>query len=98
MSDNGTQPIAGEVRTSMATEGQGETEGGNVDRAQRLLIFSLAVTLEKMQDRTGPQPVDELIGILHDPNFSLPLFKALITCRDDCKTITEDIINRWKNK
>ena len=90
-SDNGAQRNA----FSAGEECCGGVEGSVCD-AKRMMVISIAVTLEKIHDVAGTEAVKELIGILQHDQFSLKMFRDAIKSRDDCKKITDDFIKQCK--
>jgi hypothetical protein len=64
------------------------------DHRKRILILSLAVTLEKMQHLTGRTLVREVIELLHNENFDVTVFRDMIRTGEDCHALTEEVINK----
>lgn len=64
---------------------------------ERLLVVSLAVSLDKIRHRAGSAVTDEFINILHQENFNQAVFMEMIKKSGDCKAINEDVIGRCKN-
>lgn len=96
VSDIRTPPIGINGLACIWTDKQGDAVAEKESLAERMLIISLAVTLEKIQNKTGPEAVDELNAILQYEQFSLQTFNKMIKGSDDCKTITDDFIKEWK--
>ena len=97
ISANRTAPIGKDGHPRPAAGIQGHAVGDSSSRTERMLIISLAVTLDKIRDKAGPEAVNELIAILRNDQFSIPMFKQMINCSEDCKTITDDVIKQWKH-
>lgn len=97
ISANRTAPIGKDSHLRPAAGIQGHAVGDSTSRTERMMIVSLAVTLDKIRDKTGPEALNELIGILRNDQFSIPMFKQMINCSEDCQTITDDVIKQWKH-
>ena len=63
---------------------------------QRLVVVSLAVSLEKMRAVSGNSAPNEIIELLHNENFNLELFRTMVKSCSDCKKITADVIEQCK--
>ena len=63
---------------------------------QRLVVVSLAVSLEKMRGLSGNSATHEIIELLHNENFNLELFRTMVKSCSDCKRITADVIEQCK--
>ena len=79
------------------TEGRraGATETGT-PMVQRLVVVSIAVSLEKMRGSGGTSATNELIDLLHNDNFNLELFRRMIKSSSDCRSITQGVIEQCK--
>lgn len=62
-----------------------------------MFILSIAVTLDKREDRVGSADTDEVINLLHQENFYLAGFKEIIKKIRDCQSIVQYVIARCKN-
>ena len=64
---------------------------------QRMVVISIAVTLDKMRGEMGSRATDELIELLHSENFDLEMFKNMIKSWEDCQVITANVIEQCKS-
>lgn len=64
---------------------------------QRMVVISIAVTLEKMRGAMGSRATDELIELLHNDNFDLDMFRNMIKTCADCQLITANVIEQCKS-
>ena len=92
----GSKDVVGRERTDIV----GDATSGMKERArvERLLVVSVAITLEKLQDAGGAEVIEELIRVLHDEDFNIEMFRAMIRSREDCRVITEDVIKQSLGK
>ena len=63
------------------------------EHRKRIVVVSIAVTLEKIRHLTGPKLVTELITCLHNENFDADMVRTMIRSADDCRLMTEEVIN-----
>ena len=101
--DNSEQWSATEDSRVVAARGG---ESGTGDRTatntggamvQRMVVISIAVTLDKMRGEMGSRATDELIELLHSENFDLEMFKNMIKSWEDCQVITANVIEQCKS-
>lgn len=65
---------------------------------KRLLDMSVAVALEKMEDRTGAVDVDEVVSILHSDEIDPTALKHTVKNSDECDTVMSEIIAQQNKK
>lgn len=63
---------------------------------QRLVVVSLAVTLQTMRGVAGTRAIDELIELLHNDNLNMEMVKSMIKSSGDCERITREVIEECK--
>ena len=67
---------------------------------KRLVVMSVAVNLDKIQQSKGSgnattEAIDELIlRLLGSEQFCSVMFRNMIKSIGDCRTITEDVVNK----
>ena len=66
---------------------------------KRLVVMSVAVNLDKIQQSDGngnatTEAIDELIRLLGSEQFCSVMFRNMIKSIGDCRTITEDVVNK----
>ena len=86
---SGTAQVALSKEDNTFNHPRHRVEEGADCKAEKLTIISVALTLEKIQDRSGSDPVNELIGLLRDKNFNINLFRKMVCSREDCRKISE---------
>jgi len=64
---------------------------------QRLVVVSMAVSLEKVRGLAGNNATNEIIELLHNDNFNLEMFRTMVKSSCDCKRITKDVIEQCKS-
>ena len=75
-----------------------EAYGRHENRVERLIVISLALTLDKIKYRAGAESATEIINILHHKNFNLDLFKDMVNGTEECAQISQDVIDRCKEE
>ena len=86
---SGTAQVALSKEDNTFNSPRHRVEEGADCKAEKLTIISVALTLEKIQDRSGSDSVNELIGLLRDKNFNINLFRKMVCSREDCRKISE---------
>lgn len=58
------------------------------DQQRRIFEISLAATLCKIREATVIEAVDEVLNMLHNEQFCVDLFKAVVKCSREFPLIT----------
>lgn len=75
---------------------RGEREGLHQSRAQRLVILSLYVIIDKIMYSAGDDATDEITGILYEKYLDLEFFKEKVKSHQWCQKITQYMFERCK--
>ena len=70
----------------------------DTDQRKKIVVVSVAVTLEKIRHWTGTELLTELINSIHNDHFELSLFKEMIRSWEDSRDITEKVIEENMTK
>ena len=62
------------------------------DYTKRVVVVSIAVTLEKIRYLTGSGLVSELISSLQNEECDANVIRSMISSWDDCRQLTEEVI------
>ena len=87
--NNRTESHVYESIRRKVTEQSGTEISDCNSKNENLTIVSIVLILEKIQDRTGSETVNELINLLNDKNFNLDLFHSMVKNREDCRRISD---------
>lgn len=85
-----------DCRSSTANRPSGncrDQEASDTEHRKKIMVVSVAVTLEKIRHWTGTELLTELINSMHNDNFELRMFKEMIRSWEDCRDLTEEVIN-----
>lgn len=56
------------------------------------VVQCLAVSIEKIKDLARSLATDELIGLIHQENFKLFVFRTIVENIADCKIVNQEVI------
>lgn len=82
-------------RPSGKTE-QNRVRGKNEGIMERVVVISLAISLDNIRRCAGPSTTEEIIKLIHKTNFNLVTFKEMVKTSADCKHISVELIQRFK--